>query len=414
MELSVIIPVYNGERYLRQCLDSVLRQSIKDMEIICVDDGSTDGSGRILDQYAAMDARIQVIHKKNGGLVQARKTRIQKAQGKYTGYVDSDDWIESEMYEVLWEIAEQYQADLVCSGYIWDKGTPVEFYDGFPEGLYQNRDLDILREQIFFCESRRETGILPSLCNKLFRTSILKKVQMIVPDGVSNCEDRICTVAYMLKAEKVYILKKAFYHYVFHKESMIHQEDESYLDKLEKVYRAFRTMGQDLNFSEKLYVQCELYLISKVLDGLNTHMGFPVPDLMWISPRWIERFPEGSKIVLYGAGRLGKVYYRQIVSAPSDSIQLVGWVDKNYQNLSNCPRGIQDPESIQKMDYDYILLALLDKQTAADVRTYLAEKLEVDLKKIVWLEQQDIFWEYADAAGLLGKETSMRPTKGGT
>lgn len=400
MDLSVIIPVYNKERYLCQCLDSVLRQNIEEMEIICVDDGSTDGSGELLDHYASLDARIRVIHKENSGLVQARKTGIQAATGKYTGYVDSDDWIEPEMYEVLYNIAEQYQADLVCSGYVWEKGMHVEFSDGFSEGLYQDKELDMLRDQIFFRESTREIGITPSLCNKLFRTSILKQVQMIVPDEVSNCEDRICTVAYVLKAETVYILKKAFYHYVFHRESMIHQEDAFYLDKLGITHRAFQFMQHQLNFSEKLRVQCELYMIGKVLDGLNIHMNFPVPDLMLIAPRWVEHFPEGSKIVLYGAGRLGKVYYRQISSDFRGMVQLVGWVDRNWQNLSGYPHEVQNPESIKKMDYDYVLLAFLDKQPAVEVRTYLTEELGVDCTKIVWLEQQNIFWEYAEAAGL--------------
>lgn len=401
MELSVIIPVYNTEHYLRKCLDSVLGQSLKDMEIICVDDGSTDGSGAILDQYAALDERIRVIHKENSGLVQARKTGIQKARGKYAGYVDSDDWIDVEMYETLWRIAEQHKADMVSCGYIQENGMQVKFQDGFSEGLYQGEALDNLRDQIFFKESSGKPGIRASLCYKLFRTSLLRNVQMTVPDELSNCEDRVCTVACILEAEAVYILEKAFYHYMYRQNSMSHLEDPFYLDKLGRVYRAFRSMYQHPKFSEKMRIQCELYIVSKVLEGMNVYMGFPIPDLMWISPRWIERFQDGVKVVLYGAGRLGKVYYRQIVSDSMGRVQIVGWVDRNYQKLSGYPCKIEDPEWIKKADFDYVLLALADRQPAEEARMYLTEELRVDEKKIIWLEQREMFWEYAEAAGLL-------------
>ena len=103
--VSVIVPVYNTERYLAKCLDSIIAQTMRDIEIICVDDGSTDSSLEILTAYAGKDARIRVIHKENGGLVSARKAGIKAARGTYIGYVDSDDWIEPRMYERLYECA---------------------------------------------------------------------------------------------------------------------------------------------------------------------------------------------------------------------------------------------------------------------------------------------------------------------
>lgn len=401
MLLSVIIPVYNTKKTICRCMDSVLGQQIPEMEIICVDDGSTDGSGEILDWYASSDSRVKVIHQSNAGLVQARKSGIRIASGKYTGYVDSDDWIEPEMYKALMNIADQYSADMVSGGYILEKGMKVSYYDGFPEGLYRNEELDILRSQIFFREGDQKTGIRPSLCNKLFRTALLRKVQMSVPDEVSNCEDRICTLAYILEAESVYILKDAFYHYQFHKDSMSRQKDIYYLDKIGKVYRAFRSMYHRPNFPEKLRIQCELYIISKVLDGMNTYMDFSIPDLMWIDYKWIGLFPEKSNIVLYGAGRLGKAYYRQIVSDQRKRLRLIGWVDRDYQKLAGYSQRIVPPEAIKKMYYDYILVALADREPAEEIRKQLIEKFGVEESKIIWLEQHEIFWEYARAAGAL-------------
>ena len=99
--LSIIVPVYNTEPYLCRCIDSVINQTYRNLEIILVDDGSADGSGRICDAYAETDARVRVIHQKNGGQANARCAGIEVAKGKYLGFVDSDDWIACEMYENL-------------------------------------------------------------------------------------------------------------------------------------------------------------------------------------------------------------------------------------------------------------------------------------------------------------------------
>lgn len=402
MILSVIVPVYNTKAHLPRCLDSILKQQISDMEIICVDDGSTDGSGDMLDQYAVRDTRIRVIHKANAGLVAARKSGLKIARGTYTAYVDSDDWIEPEMYRTLYNAAKQYGADMVCSDIIHEKGIVMkEFYNGFPEGLYRDKELDTLRDQTFLYESRKITGMNPSLCIKLFLTSMLQKAQSAVPDEVDYLEDRLCTLACMLEAKSVYILKKAFYHYVFYSDSMSHQEDVYRLDKLGKAYRAFRSMYQHPNFSEKLRVQCELYMVKMIHESLNKHLGFSISDLMWISPGWTERFPVGSKIILYGAGRLGKVYYRRIASDPTGRLLLSGWVDRNYKNLTGYPQDINAPEYIKTADYDYVLLAVADRQPAEEIRGLLMNNFDVDSDKIIWLEPQEIFWEYAEAAGLL-------------
>lgn len=115
-KISVIIPVYNTEKYLSRCLDSVVNQTFKDLEIICVNDGSTDNSNEILDRYASKDNRITVINQKNGGLSAARNTGLRHASGQYIGFVDSDDWIDIDYYECLIGLAERNNADIVMAG----------------------------------------------------------------------------------------------------------------------------------------------------------------------------------------------------------------------------------------------------------------------------------------------------------
>lgn len=115
-EISIIVPVYKVEPYLRKCVDSILAQTFTDFEVILVDDGSPDNSGKICDEYASKDSRVRVIHKKNGGLSSARNAGIDVARGKYLGFVDSDDYIEKDMYELLYDNIVKEQADLSICG----------------------------------------------------------------------------------------------------------------------------------------------------------------------------------------------------------------------------------------------------------------------------------------------------------
>ena len=117
IKVSVIITIYNGEVYLRQCLDSVCSQTLKEIEIICVDDGSTDTSGRLCEKFATEDKRVRVIHKKNGGLSSARNTGLQIASGDIISFIDSDDYPRIDMFEKLFLCMSKYQVDIVCCDY---------------------------------------------------------------------------------------------------------------------------------------------------------------------------------------------------------------------------------------------------------------------------------------------------------
>ena len=135
---SIIIPVYNVEKYLNKCVDSVLNQTFTDFEVILVDDGSPDNCPAICDSYAEKDKRVRVIHKQNGGLICARKSGLEAARGDYIGFVDSDDWIEENMYELFADMIKKYSPDMVLSDFYFDSGKEIinseqlfeqEFYD---------------------------------------------------------------------------------------------------------------------------------------------------------------------------------------------------------------------------------------------------------------------------------------------
>ena len=135
--VSIIVPVYNVKEYLAECVESIRRQTLSEIEIILVDDGSTDGSAELCDNYANMDKRIQALHQANGGSTRARNTGLSASKGDYIGFIDSDDWIEPNMYEELLEYAEKADADIVASvKYVHHGAGEYRESLGVPEGVY--------------------------------------------------------------------------------------------------------------------------------------------------------------------------------------------------------------------------------------------------------------------------------------
>lgn len=140
--ISIIVPVYNIERYLRQCIESICKQTYRELEIILVDDGSTDDSAYICDEYAKQDSRIKVLHKKNEGLVNARKDGLTLSSGQYIAYVDGDDWIEPEMYKHMYQIMVSQSVDIIMCGRYEDTGEVSKaVFHGVPEGRYGKEQL---------------------------------------------------------------------------------------------------------------------------------------------------------------------------------------------------------------------------------------------------------------------------------
>lgn len=237
--LSVIVPVYKVEPYLRQCLDSILGQTFKDMEIILVDDGSPDSCPAICDEYAEKDLRIQVIHQPNGGPGKARKTGVKICQGSYITFVDSDDWIEPDMYQVMWERIQENRADILTTDYFYErKGNSVRYTTRIPEGVYKGNRLEAIRKKMIYCGKFCEAGVYPTMWNKWFRREILIPNLERVDESLMWGEDLACTCACLLDAESVEIYKtKCFYHYRYRSQSITNNIDSGYFHHFYNLYR---------------------------------------------------------------------------------------------------------------------------------------------------------------------------------
>lgn len=207
-----MVPAYNVEEYLPQCVDSILRQTFTDFELLLVDDGSKDSTGRLCDEYAGKDRRIRVIHKENGGLVSARKAGLSEALGTYVAYVDGDDWIAECMMEKLCGQATDTGADIVISDFVAAGKTEKPLSQNMDGGYY---DKEALKKKVYpEMLSRGEYfsfGFQPSLCSRLFRRELLRKHQMRVDNSIRLGEDAACSYACVLEAESIYYLKAGFF-----------------------------------------------------------------------------------------------------------------------------------------------------------------------------------------------------------
>ncbi len=239
MFLSILVPVYNVEPHIRQCLESLLSQTFTDFELILVDDCSTDKSGAVCDEYAALDSRVTVIHKeKNEGIVRARKSALNIARGDYVGIVDSDDWVESEMFAKLCSKARKYDADMVICGSFYRKGEAVKTVRGaVSSGFFDKERLcrEIYPNMLSYGEFFH-FGVRPVLWNKIYKRELIMEY-MNVSDYVTIGEDASAVYPCLLRAERVYIFEKGYlYHYRHLENSMTREYNRWYFNSNRGVF----------------------------------------------------------------------------------------------------------------------------------------------------------------------------------
>lgn len=214
--VSIVVPVYKTERYLERCVASLQNQTLRDIEILLVDDGSPDGCPEMCDRFAAEDSRIKVIHKKNGGLSSARNAGMREARGNYIGFVDSDDDAEPDMYEKMLAVMEAEHADFVMSDYLRITGSGSTFLKTLDlrPGRYDKEDL---RREIFpslIMGEQVDYGPLLSVWHCLYRAEFLKKNNLWFDEEVRWSEDNEFSARVGYLADRFYYQKgEGLYHY---------------------------------------------------------------------------------------------------------------------------------------------------------------------------------------------------------
>lgn len=355
-KISVLVPVYNVENYLERCLDSIAKQSFPDIEIICMDDGSTDMSGAILDKYADKDKRFQVIHKENSGYGSTMNQALSLASGKYIGIVESDDYIAADMYEKLYETAEEWQLDFVKSDYyqLWDRE------DGTEQLRYRVlTEISKMYNRVIEPNAEQEAYFLQKFTwNALYRTEFLQKYDIRYHEtpGASYQDNGFWFQTFYF-ARRVMFLNQAFYRYKQdNPDSSINSDKKVYAMKSEYDFiRSFLVRQKETD--KRLYQICFhfrldgcLYTLSMLADRYRQQLAESIQEECSLYEKLgetaFDRFSKEKQevirrirenptayveeqiqrrvklrqklkgyqsIVIYGAGSYGKNVYEQIV-----------------------------------------------------------------------------------------------------
>lgn len=349
--VSFIVPVYMVEKYLRKCVESICNQTFKNMEIILVDDGSVDSCPEICDEYAVKDDRIKVIHKKNGGLVSARKAGLKAATGKYIACIDGDDWLDTNALQRIIDLGTN--ADIICFS------ACEEYENGFrgvkkntlQEGLYETQnDLNHLYAKMLMNGNFFEMGILPYQWGKLIKKDLLLQCQNEVPDNISYAEDAACIYPCLLMAKSIYVSNMPLYHYRISQNSMVKKEVSP-----EKLHILFETLNKAFckhNLSTILNTQLKYYMWHSFLLKGYSHIKTSMPLFPF------EKVKSGMRVAVYGAGLFGTV----IENYCRDSVDLsvAGWFDQKYDVYVKQGMVVKSSNEVLNSDFDIMVIAILN------------------------------------------------------
>ena len=216
--VSIIVPVYNAEKTIQRCVESILGQDFQDFELLLIDDGSQDASGALCDAFAQRDARVRVLHKENGGVSAARNLGLSQAQGVYLQFLDSDDWITADATTMLVRTAREYQCDLVISDFYRVVGDRVSHKGDIQEDTVLSRE-----EYAAHMMERPADFYYGVLWNKLYRREIVERHHLRMNPEISWCEDFMFNLEYIRYAERFYALQLPIYYYVKTKGSLASQ-----------------------------------------------------------------------------------------------------------------------------------------------------------------------------------------------
>lgn len=438
--ISVIIPVYNVEIYLKQCLDSVINQTLKDIEIICVDDGSTDKSSEILQCYAKKDKRIKVFSQKNQFAGVARNNGMKHATGKYLFFLDADDFMELNMLEIMYRRAEQDQLDITLCHY-WHFNDPTQEVipiDSHKRDAYFPSDRDV-----FSGKEIRDAGIFQSMVgwawDKLFRAEFVKEMGYQFP-AFRSSEDGFFVYMMVARAKRIGVLQqRLIYHRMMNGSSLSNTREQNwengfkmteliydelvsqnlfelyrksfrswvvefqiwYLttlyekDSFNKAYSYIRKVTENkfhiLNSDGELICdtklfnlyqlvmreQPEQFLLTVLKDRDNSNEKNSGKG--WIFP--YEKIPKGSRIVIYGAGTVGYSYLKQLQA--TDYCSVVYVVDKNFERYNRKQFPVYPIDAIKEFDYEYILIAISDKNIQSQVKNTLRDNYGIAENRII-------------------------------
>lgn len=380
--VTIIVPIYNVADYLDKCIESILQQTYKNIEVILVDDGSTDKSSDICDCYKEKDTRIVVIHKKNEGLVSARKAGLNVARGRYILNIDGDDRIASDMCEVLLKRALETDADVVDSGYYEIRSNGRKEYkceNGCFDLQTNGTAIDLLECWLKNPVNRR---VHSTLVSKLYNKQVFEQIYAEITTEQSYGEDILSFLEMLKKVNTIAVVDKCFYYYAVRDNSLSHKLDFGRFLKYNEldtcVYRKTLELFPNVNTDilNDWYIERKRNIVNiyapECLIQRNVYL-IPPSELIT------------GDVILYGAGKVGNDYYRQL--SIYENVNIVAWVDKHPERYDYDYHRVTTLAECIGRGYDYVLIAVADKMLSDSIRGELIEA-GFNADKIIWIEPQ--------------------------
>lgn len=389
IEISVIVPIYRIEDYLPQCIDSLLNQSFSEFELILVDDGSPDNCPKICDDYAKVDQRVKVIHKKNGGLLSARKAGLKAARGKYIAFVDGDDWVDKFYLDILYKLAEANDSDLVVSGHFREFDGKIETIKPKSAGTYNHQELltQILPNAIYngkFCEH----GVSTYVWNKLYKKSLLGKILYDVPNDIIMGEDAAITYAYLSISKRLTISRIPLYYYRQRHDSIVKSIENPQMEyyRLGLLMSYLNTALSQVLDEKNLRKQITYYLYSQILVRSGGLIRDEKGELIF-NP-FLSVKPH-SKVVVYSSGSFGQ--HILSTNAKTNFFQIIKWIDLDYHPLVIGDNSVEPISAISNDEFEYLIIATINPTTHTTIQEELG-LMGIDKQKIVGINtnEQDI------------------------
>lgn len=381
--VSVIVPIYNTQEFLPRCLDSILNQLYENIEIILVNDGSTDGSLSVCEKYARKDTRIQIASQPNQGIIAAKKAGIRLCRGTYVMFVDSDDWIEPELVGVMVQTMQESGCSLVCTNaYMESEDGISEKRNAIPSGIYETKTI---AKDLFYYKNKARYGILPYSVAKLYPREMLGEILENISDEIHYAEDKAIVFSFVFQDINVCFTDAIYYHYCVRNGSACQSENQNYLVELTAFYKYAKKLFEGHREREHLLRQLGKYLLQETIYAVDTKLGLTTWDKpICTMPYQLDSsafFPKKKKVILYGAGKVGADYYKQIKDCMN--MELCGWVDKNYKKYQAEELNVQPIEHIQKTEYDYILVAVRKQTIFEEIKKELSA-MGISEDAVIW------------------------------
>lgn len=358
--ISVVITIYNVEKYMDACIESVVNQTYKSLEIILVDDGSTDESGSKCEEWGAKDSRVRVIHKNNGGTVSARKAGVRSANGDYIGYVDGDDWIDLDMFEQMADFGFHENVDIISVENIreYSDGRQQIEHIRLEEGIYRDEEFEskilknILDLELFF-----QWNIPMHGWQHLYKRNLLIKNQMLIDNGIRRGEDMLAAVSCYVDAESAALLKRPLYHYRQSVQSARGTAAVKNVKGLICLNEGLKRIGQNNRhrcaFVSQVTQQAMFYTL------LWSAYEFCLSDDD--SLLFPFKVPRNSRIALIGAGALGTRMYNRIREL--EFCDIVVWTDNAWAGYREKGMPVQSLDKLCEYEFDYAVVGALNAQT---------------------------------------------------